>query len=182
MELKKTIPLNVNDELIQFKNYGKCLGLSLTASGYCKHIEERRNIALAALKKLYRLHNMSEKIKTHLVKALILPILDYPPIPIHTLSNNQLSKLQKVQNKALRYATNQRHPYTMTTIQIHEHTNTTPLNIRLHNRAKDIWSRLETINTPAHQEILEHHSHIEKYHKDFPSSIKACNTTPTPIY
>ena len=69
----------------------------------------------------------------------------------------------------------------MTTIQIHEHTNTTPLNIRLHNRAKDIWSRLDTINTPAHQEILEHHSHIEKYHKDFPSSIKACNTTPTPI-
>ena len=69
---------------------------------------------------------MPTKIKTHLIKALVLPILDYPPIPTHTMSKTQITKLQKVQNKALRFATNQRHPYTMNTIQIHEHTNTTP--------------------------------------------------------
>ena len=125
---------------------------------------------------------MPENIKIHLVKALILPILDYPPIPTHTMSNNQIKKLQKIQNKALRFATNQRYPYTMTTLQIHAHTNTTPLNIRLHNRAKETWARIEDLDIPAYRELKEQHNNIEKFHRDFPSSIKACNTTPTPVY
>ena len=50
---------------------------------------------------------MPENKKIHRVKALMLPILDYPPIPMHTMSKTQISKLQKVQNRALRFATSQ---------------------------------------------------------------------------
>ena len=74
---------------------------------------------------------MPTKVKIHLIKALILPLLDYPPIPIHTLSKTQLRKLQLTHNKALRFATNQRYPYTMNTREIHEYTNTEPINIRV---------------------------------------------------
>ena len=179
---RKTIPLNIDDEQIEFKNYGKCLGLTLTPAGYYKHLEERRNIASAALRKIYRLYNMPEKIKIHLVKSLILPIIEYPPIPTHTMSKSQIQKLQKIQNRALRFATNQRYPYTMTTKQIHEHTKTTPINIRLHNRAKKIWDRLEELNLPVYQDVKDRHNEIEKYHRDFPSSIQSCTTIPTPIY
>ena len=177
-----TFPLNINDEDVELKNKGKCLGLSITKSGYYKHMQERKNIAVASLQKLYELYNMPERIKIHLVKALILPILDYPPIPIHTMSRNQLSKLQKVQNKALRFATNQKHPYTMTTEQIHTHTKTTPLNIRLHYRAKTIWNRIEELETPIYQNLKDRLNQIDNYHRDFPSSLQTCNTTPTPIY
>ncbi len=58
---------------------------------------------------------MPTKIKTHLVKTLTLPILDYPPIPIHALSKTQILKLQRVQNRAMRFATNQRYHYTLNT-------------------------------------------------------------------
>ena len=179
---RRTTPLNLNNEQIDFCNSGKCLGLKITSSGYYKHMEDRRNKATAALRNLYKLYQMPTKIKTHLIKALVLPILDYPPIPTHTMSKTQISKLQKVQNQALRFATNQKYPYTMNTIQIHEHTNTTPLNIRLHNRAKDIWERLESLDIPAYHKLQENHINITKFHRDYPSSLRACSTPPTPIY
>ena len=125
---------------------------------------------------------MPEKIKVHLVKALILPILDYPPIPTHTLSKTQLSKLQKVQNKALRFATNQRYPYTMNTIEIHTHTKTEPINIRLHNRAKKIWQRLQEIEHPLYTTLTEKQENITRYNRNFPSSLNIINNQPEPKY
>ncbi|MPC31689.1 hypothetical protein E2C01_024985 [Portunus trituberculatus] len=98
------------------------------------------------------------------------------------MSKHQKSKLQKVQNKALRFATNQKHPYTMTTEQIHMHTKTTPLNLRLHDRAKTIWERIEELEIPAYQALKDKLNQINKYHRDYPSSLIACNTIPTPIY
>ena len=89
---------------------------------YIQHVQDRKNKATAALTKLYRLRDLPEKIKIHLVKALVIPILQYPPIPLHTMSRRQISFLQKVHNKALRFATNQRYPYTMTTEEINAHT------------------------------------------------------------
>ena len=180
--VRQTIPLIINNEEIEFKNNGKCLGLIITTSGYFKHIEDRCNRANAAMRKLYKLYNLPERIKIHLVKALILPILDYPPIPTHTMSKNQIKKLQKIQNKALRFATNQRYPYTMTTQQIHTRTNTTPINLRLHTRAKEIWNRIESLEIPIYNNIQEQHSNINRYHRDFQSSIQACRNNPRPIY
>ncbi len=133
-----TKPLNIDEDVTEFQPEGKCLGLHITTNGYNKHTQDRKNKALAALKNLYRLQEMPNKIKIHLVKALVLPILDYSPIPAHSLSKIQINKLRKVQNKALRFATNQRYPYTLNTIEIHEITNTLSLNIRLHERAKII--------------------------------------------
>lgn len=88
---------------------------------------------------------MDTKIKSHLVKTLILPILDYSPITTHALCNRQISKLQITQNKALRFATNQHYPYTLNKAQIHTVINTLPITIRPDNQAIKIWNRKEEL-------------------------------------
>ena len=122
------------------------------------------------------------KIKTHLVKALVIPILDYPPVPIHTASVNQTKILQKLQNKALRFATNQKYPYTRNTKEIHEDTNMEALNIRLHKRSQNIWHRLEELRVPAFTKLQENSNNITRYHRDYQSSLQKRFINPNPIF
>ena len=135
---RTTEDIHANTNIYTIQSKGKTLGLHVTKTGYTEHITQRKQYANRMLSKLYRFYNMPTNIKLHLIKTLILPILDYPPIPTHNLSKTQISKLQTTQNKALRYATNQRHPYTLNTEDIHNITQTLPINIRLHQKARDI--------------------------------------------
>lgn len=177
-------PLLVSQDLVDFIDEGKTLGLKVTRTGYAKHVKERRGKAIEALIKLFRFREMPPKIKTHLVKAMVLPVLEYPPIPLHSLSKNQISKLQKIQNKALRFATNQRYPYTMTTAQIHHYTKTKPINIKLHERAVKIWETLENQENQTYFELRENHENMQRYNKWFPSSFEKLSQgrVPRPRY
>lgn len=127
---------------------GKILGLTISRQGYCDHVSSRREVASNALEKLCRFSDMPINVKTHLVKTLVLPVLDYPPIPTHALSNAQLNRLQVVQNKALRFATGKRYPYALTTEDLYALTKTLALNIRLHQQAEKIWTSLPTMSLP----------------------------------
>ena len=125
---------------------------------------------------------MPTKIKTHLVKALVLPILEYPTVPTISMSKTQISKLQKTQNKALRFATEQRYPYTLNTQQIHVQTNTEPLNIKLYNRTEKIWQNLRNEGNPILMELLERKDTIRRYNRNFPSTLEILDTPPQPQY
>lgn len=103
---------------------------------------------------------MPTEIKTHLIKTLIIPAIDYPPVPIDALSNNQLGILQRIQ-KALRFAFNQRYPYTLTTEQLHELAKIEPVNIRLYNKAVQTWEKRCITSTTIHNANTEH----GKYYK-----------------
>lgn len=176
-------PLVVDGDVVEFQGEGKTLGLKVTRTGYIKHIDDRRRRAMSSFIKLFRFKEMSTKIKTHLVKALVLPVLEYPPIPTHALSNRQVSRLQKIQNKALRFATNQRYPYTLNTRQIHEYTRTKPVNIKLHQRATKIWKRLEDLQNPIYENLRNNLHNINTYNKWFPSSLaKSLGREPRPKY
>ena len=175
-------PLLIDEDVYYTQNKGKMLGLTITTRGYNTHVNHRTQHAKRTLSKLYRFKNMPVKIKTHLIKTLVFPVLDYPPIPTHTLSKTQISKLQKVQNQALRFATNQRYPYTMNTIEIHTYTKTEPINIRLHNRAKKIWQRLENIQHPIYTTLTEKQENITRYNRNFPSSLNVINNEPQANY
>lgn len=167
------------------QNKGKILGLNISTRGYIPHVTERRALAARALTKLYRFYNFPQKTKTHLVKTLILPIIDYPPVPTHALSNTQISRLQIIQNRALRFATGQRYPYTLNTQEIHEITKTLPVNIRLHLRARKIWQRLEDLQHPLHTSLTENVENILRYNNSFPSSLTQIlnnNDIPEPRY
>lgn len=175
--------LVVDGEAVEFQKEGKTLGLKITRTGYKKHIDDRRRKAMGSLTKLFRLREMPTKIKTHLVKALVLPVLEYPPIPTQALSNRQISRLQKIQNKALRFATNQRYPYTMNTRQIHEYTRTKPINIKLHQRATKIWKQLEDLKNPTYENLRNNLYSTNRYSKWFPSSLaKSLGREPIPRY
>lgn len=175
-------PLLIEEEPVDFQAAGKSLGLKITRTGYTQHIQERRGKAMAALIKLFRFRELPIKIKSHLVKALVLPVLDYPPIPIHTMSITQISKLQKIQNKALRFATEQRYPYTMNTIQIHRLTKTKPVNVRLHERAVKIWKTLEDQQHPTYEYLKNNLDNTQRFNKWFPSSLRSIRRAPTPRF
>lgn len=160
----------IDEEVIEFTNEGKVLGLTITTNGYAKHVDTRIIQAKRTLQKLYRFYTMPIHIKTHLVKTLVLPILDYPPIPTHTLSKTQIGKLQRTQNKALRFATNQRYPYTLNTEQIHINTKTEPLNIRLNTRAQKIWNKLELYENTHLTDLKNNQNNVHTYHRMFSSS------------
>lgn len=178
---KTKTPLNIDGKIIQFCEEGTSLGLTIS-NAYIFHVKKRKVKADVALNKLYRLKGLPDKIKTHLVKALIIPILQYPPVQLHAVSDRQLSILQKVQNKALRFATNQYYPYTMTTEEIHMHTNTKPLNIFLQEQAQKIWLSLERMQNDTYLKLIENKTHIQKYHRFYPSSLEKIQQPISPKY
>ena len=56
--------------------------------------------------KLKRFRTASDKTRVHLYKQLVLPIMEYPPVPTHALSKSRFTTLQRVHNRALRQAYN----------------------------------------------------------------------------
>lgn len=110
----------IDGELIEFSTEDKMLGIKIARTGIGRHIEEITNKGKGALAELYRFRNLSPSIKIHLVKAFIISILHYPPVPLITASKSSIAKLQKIRNRGLRYALNGRHPHTRNTIELHQ--------------------------------------------------------------
>lgn len=111
---------------------------------------------------------------------MVLPTHDYPPVPTHTLSNTQIQSLQRTQNKALSWATEQRYIYTHATRQIHELTDTETINIlvRLHKQDCKIWETLHQQENETCKLLKEKSVSINTYHKHFPSSLEKSQTFP----
>lgn len=175
-------PLMINNNIVDFSQEGTTLGLHTTTHSYTKHITKRKTLATTSLTKLYKLRGLPTNIKIHLIKALVIPVLTYPPIPIHALSKTQILRLQRVQNKAIRFATNTRYPYNQTTQQLHEQCQILPINIKVHNLAKKIWERIEIIDENTLQHLKQRQENVRKFHANFPSSLRMINTDPAPIY
>lgn len=179
---RRNPPLYINGEETDFSNHGKSLGLHITNTGYTRHIRERKHQGEAALKKLYRFRHLPISIKVHLVKVMVIPTIDYPPIPMHTLSTTQLRKLQRTQNKALRWATEETYPYTLNTREIHDITNTEPVNIRLYKQAVKIWTTLQMNNNEIYDNLAQKANNIQRYNRNFPSSLTNIEHEPLPIF
>ena len=130
---------------------------------------------------------MKTKFKLHLVKALVLPHLYYPPVPLHLASRNQMRKLQVVQNQALRFAFGIKWYEFKTNKEIHKmkpiHM---PVNQVLYWRAKKIWESIES-GAAGDSELLEDLLDLEvvfryayKCMRKFPSSYAATMRRPEP--
>ena len=95
LEVHTEEEMTIGDNILNTKTCGKILGLTITNSAYNKHISERCTQAKRALTKLYRFKNMHTIMKMHIIKSLVLPILEYSPIPTITLAKTQISRLQE---------------------------------------------------------------------------------------
>ena len=87
-----------------------------------------------------------------------------------TLTKTQMKKLQGVQNQALRYAYNERYPYTHTSVELHRMANLLPLNIRLHQRAQKTWDKLERMEDANYQQLIDNLPDVD--HGWIPSSLR----------
>ena len=172
----------IDGENIEYSGNGKVLGLTISRNGLNKHINDISTKAKAALYDLYRFRDLPENIKTHLIKAFILPILQYPIIPLYTTSKTSQSKLQGIQNKALRFAFNEKYPYTKNTKTLHELTQTEPINYILHKRAERIFGKMESENQRTFSQILQNYED-NLNHNWFPKTkLKLENGPPMKIY
>ena len=138
----------VDGTLIPFNREAKILGLTITTSGIKHHIAYRKHQAYSQQLKLKRFKKMTPKIKLHLYKALIRPVLEYPVVPICITSKSNQLVLQRVQNKALRWV----HPSNtitdrLTNEQIHHDLDMEPQNTRLYHLASKTWNKLEISNS-----------------------------------
>lgn len=96
-----------------------------------KHIENITRKAKTNLLRLYRFKSAPPNIKKHLYLSLIRPILEYPNLELYKSSKTSLSKLQKIQNKALRFISNVSLKDRKTSKSLHIKHKIDPINIRL---------------------------------------------------
>lgn len=66
-----------------------------------------------------------------------------------------MMKLQVIQNKALRFAFNERYPFTKNSKTLHEQANLKPINYNLFTRATIIFRKIEMIDNLQFNYILE---------------------------
>lgn len=177
---KKREDVIADGEIVEYSNRGRILGMKITNTGYCEHVKDIKNRGIRALSELNIFKGISEKIKLHLVKAYILPILEYPTIPLVTLSRNQIMKIQRIQNRALRWVYDEAYPYRRNTEQLHQLAKLKPINVRLHDRANQLWTKIEA-NTDIDMEVFQ--DHLARPHKWFlPSRAIMDRASPLPLY
>ncbi len=99
----KTRKINVNGKDIETSTAGKLLGLNISTTGFVGHITRTINKRNAILAQLRRFNKLTPKIKTILAKTLLIPVMEYPSIPICMASIPQKRKMQSILNKALRF-------------------------------------------------------------------------------
>lgn len=71
---------------MKFTGNAKVFGLTIGRTRIGRHIKEtisKRNIAP---EELHRFSSLPTNIKAHLLKAYVLPIMQYPPIPLIIIS------------------------------------------------------------------------------------------------
>ena len=132
----------VNNHIIPFNNNCKILGFTFNSRGFVPHIRQRLFLANNNLRKLKRFKGLSTKSYLYLYKTLVRPILEYPAVLLSLTKKTNLSKLQAVQNKALRRAFGDSPPYYSTIKELHTYRKLEPLNVRFHRLGNKSWKRL----------------------------------------
>ena len=147
-------PIVVNGRRIVHSNYGTVLGLRIGKRGIAPHTRLRVKQAKAQLTRIKRFGTLPERLKSHLYKALIRPILEYPPVPLDTVSKSQQLSLQRVQNQAVRWIANWVPPYTETQEEAHMRLGLEPLNVRIHRMSRKVWQRVEAYDEEVYQRLV----------------------------
>ena len=136
-----------------YSRSGTVLGLTIGSRGIKPPVAQRVGHAKSQLIKMKRFGLLSERMKTHLYKAVVRPVLEYPPVPLDTLAKTVTLKLQRVQNAAIKWIANWTFPYSTTMEAEHERLGLEPLNTRIHRMSRKSWQRLETHDPDAYERL-----------------------------
>ncbi len=142
----------VNGKEIETCKSAKLLGLNITSTGFTSHITKTIKKGQGILCQLRRFSNLTPKMKTTLVKTLLISVMQYPSIPICMASKSQHRKMQTILNKAVRFIHCKEEEH-LNTEQLHQKYNITPLNITNYSNAIKTWNTIRT-SEPEQYEIL----------------------------
>ena len=171
--------IKINKYEIKHATSEKVLGLTLKSTGIVQHITNRINMAKVQLSKLKRFSNFPSNLKRTLYLTLVRSKLIYPPIPLHTASKTQLTRLQRVQNQATRFISGKTLIDRHTSEHLHTETNLTPINIVLTQSAAKTWTHiLETFPREITRNLFTNNTHTPA----FPSSMEKAIEDIEPIY
>ncbi len=113
-----------------------------------------------------------------LVKTLLIPVMEYPSIPICMASKTQKRKIQTVLNKAVKFI-NYNEPEQLDTSDLHINYNITPLNIFNHHKTQNTWESIKVSEQEQYNALITPHTNI---HASIPkSSIIIGTELPHPI-
>lgn len=168
--VEKKNEIIIDGTRIEYSPQGKVLGLTFSRTGIEHHVNEIVLKGKRKITELYRFRKLPEKIRIHLLKAFITPILQYPPIPIATTSKTKQEKLQKVLNRALRFAYNERYPHRRPLKALHEQANIEPINYSLYERAKTILAKTQDLGELQMNYLIENYE--EEYNYPYFSKTK----------
>lgn len=117
---------------LKLSNKTCILGYTLTARKHSTaQAVKASQRARLSLNKLFRFKSAPYKIKSHLYKAQVRSILEYPPSRLANSGVTSVEKLQRVQNKACRFITNTKLLDRVPSSSLHNKLKLDPLNIRL---------------------------------------------------
>ncbi len=112
--------------------------------------------------------------KTVLAKTLLIPGMEYLPVPICMASIPQKSKMQTILNKALRFIhCNEEHQ--LNSEELHMKYTITPLNISTYEKALKIWETLRTSEPEQYDNLVTPRNNS---HRWFPKSSTMISTEP----
>ena len=133
----------IQNRQIPFDNKINILGFQLSRTGFNCHITDRLRKAKAELNKLKRFKNLTPKIKTHLYKAFIMLLVEYPALPTCNIADSNKMKLQRLQNKAIKFIISNDEEE-LSIKRAHEKYKLEAYNVRLHKRGLKVWDKLST--------------------------------------
>ena len=173
------------------KGVGRILGHHFTYHNWItKQVEIQRTKADRTLGSLWGYRRASNRIKIHVIQALVFPHLTYPPIPLHTASPKQMGILQSAQNNAIKFAQDVSWYDFISAEDLHNRFRHKfqPLNQVLHWRARKTWDKIRSGSGADLDQfkILTEELAPEpgmRYRKHFPSSLDlAEGDEPSPLY
>jgi hypothetical protein len=176
---KSRLFLNTEKQLLSPQ--GKLLGLTLSKQGYGPHITNTVHKANYNLSKLYRFRNLTSKQKRLLYISTVRSVLTYPVVPTCGLPYNQICKLQRIQNKGIRFITNYKYDpdNKQTMLALHLEAGLNPINIELYKQSRKVWDSIKNL-MPEKYDRLEQVPSYHKINNKFPLTLKL--NEPRPQY
>ena len=179
---RNTAPVIINRKEINYTNKTKILGMTYSTHGISPQFEIRIAMAMKTLTRLQRFWNLFEKNKRKLYLTIVRPQFLYPIIPLNSISKTAHKKLQKVQNKALRFIENTTLNDRILSTTVHARNKLPTINIYLHRRAINVWTQLQDTN-PELYDKLKSNERDPRRHSRFASTFLTTNSPePLPIY
>ena len=138
----------VENESFEYTKKANILGLHFKSNNFFKsQVDDNIRKAKLELTKLYRFRYVKQKIKIRLYKTKVLPLLTNASVPLNICSQNQIKRLQVVQNKAIRWITKLYYPNRCNIDQQQEILKIEPIKERINRLSQKVWFKIETENS-----------------------------------